>query len=98
MSDISVVNNVDWITDPNILPPQRDSIFKKFKGTNKWTEGMFEQISDEVIVTLQFSDGKRITTTDRLHDNQWSGRDFDKAAKVVAWAPMPEPWKGEIDG
>lgn len=34
-------------------PPEHESIFYKFKGTDKWRPGMFEMTSGEVLVTIE---------------------------------------------
>lgn len=42
----------DWIPCSERMPEERDSIFKKFKGTDKWRNAMFEKMSDNVNVTV----------------------------------------------
>ena len=29
---------------------------------------------------------------------RYDSEEFDEAIKVIAWMPMPEPWRGESDG
>ena len=44
-------------------PPEHESWFAKFKDTEQWRFGMFETMSDEVLVTVEFPGGERYTTT-----------------------------------
>ena len=52
------INN--WIPVEVDLPPEHESMFAKLKGTDKWMDGMFENISDNVQVTVEFENGKRL--------------------------------------
>lgn len=86
----------EWIPCSERLPEEHDSMFAKFKGTNKWNTAMFEKSSDEVIVTIEFGDGKRKTTTSKTMDGMWKiEKDIFSPKKVIAWQPLPEPYKGE---
>lgn len=39
------------------------------------------------------------TTEDFLAEyGRYEGEEFDEAIKVIAWMPLPAPWKGEDDG
>lgn len=84
----------EWIpcADGQNMPPEHDSIFAKFKGTDKWRRGMFEKSSDNVNVTVEFEDGKRRTETLHTIDGEWDK--FARAVKfkVIAWRPLPEPY------
>lgn len=80
-----------WIPVSERLPEEHESIFMKYKGTDKWKIGMFEKCSDKVKVTIEFEDGTRITKTLHTIDGNWE-RFFN--GKVIAWQPLPEPWKG----
>lgn len=40
------------------LPEERESIFAKYKGTDKWNDAMFEKISDVVNVTVTDEEGR----------------------------------------
>lgn len=93
LTDLKVyVKSNGWIPVSKRLPKEHDSIFVKYKGTDKWLPGMFEKISDEVNVTIELEDGTRITRTSCTIDGNWE-RLFRH--KVIAWQPLPEPWKGE---
>lgn len=51
----------EWIPCNMRLPEEHESIFAKFKGTDKWRSAMFEKMSDNVIVTVEFEDGARMS-------------------------------------
>lgn len=87
---------VKWVPCSERLPEERESIFKKAKGTDKWDPEMFESISDDVNVTVEFEDGTRKTMTSYTTDGKWScEKEYRIKMKVIAWCPLPEPYKGE---
>lgn len=85
-----------WIPVTERLPEEHDSIFAKFKGTEKWKKGMFAKVSDNVLATIKCEDGEQeICTTAKTRDGEWKN-DFLRAysdAKITAWMPFPEPYK-----
>lgn len=86
----------DWIPCEVEMPKEHDSIFAKFKGTNKWSSGMFEKLSDEVNVTVEFSDGTRKVITTHTADGKWHAEKFSHLkTKVIAWMPKIQPYKKE---
>lgn len=85
-------NGSGWIACEDRLPEERDSMFAKFKGTDKWDSAMFEKISDEVNVTVEFKDGKRKTMTLHTCDGKWRTDMRIVKFKVIAWQPLPEPY------
>lgn len=94
VTDINVGNK--WVPCSERLPEERESIFKKAKGTDKWDPEMFESISDDVNVTVEFEDGTRKTMTSYTTDGKWScEKEYRIKMKVIAWCPLPEPYKGE---
>ena len=82
--------NNGWIPCSERLPEEHDSIFAKFKNTDKWNAAMFEKISDDVNVTIEYEDGKRRTTTLHTTDGKWRSNSIVNF-KVIAWQPLPEP-------
>lgn len=84
----------EWIPckDGKNMPPERESIFAKLKGTDKWHDGMFERVSDNLDVTVEYDDGTRIVKTMYTIDGEWKHQGFTKP-KVIAWRPKPEPYK-----
>ena len=80
-----------WISCEDRLPEEYNSIFAKLKGTAKWNEAMFEKISEDVNVTVEYENGKRKTMTLHTVDGKWKKDRFVKF-KVIAWQPLPEPY------
>lgn len=85
----------EWIPCSERMPEERESSFAKLKGTDKWIEGMFEKKSDDVNVTIEFSDGKRKVITTKLIDGQWKKHTILEPIKFIAWQPLPEHYKGD---
>lgn len=94
---MNIVRN-RWIPVSERLPEERDSIFAKLKGTDKWKNYMFEKTSTKVIVTICINDGSHIVTTAHTIDGRWKTDIFINGGEVIAWMPLPEPWKGERMG
>lgn len=88
-----------WIPVTERLPEEHDSFFAKLYGTDKWNAHMFRKTSDEVIVTTVFADGTKRTDTAYTHDGKWEFGIKAVQREVVAWMPLPEPYKeeGEAD-
>ena len=84
----------EWIPVSERLPEEHDTMFAKFKGTDKWSDSMFAKKSDKVNVTVEFDDGSRMTQTLYTIDGEWK-RETNIKHKVIAWRPLPEPYKGE---
>lgn len=83
-----------WIMCSDRMPEEHDSMFKRFKGTNKWNNAMFENSSDNVNVTIEFENGKRATATSCTVDGKWEcEKEYGLRKKVIAWQPLPEPMK-----
>ena len=83
-----------WIPVTERLPKERDSIFKKFYGTNKWTSAMFQTTSDDVLVVVSYKDGSKSVKTMRTLDGEWRIAD-GRPWNVTHWMPLPEPPKEE---
>lgn len=84
----------EWIPCSERLPKEHDSVFAELKGTDKWYPGMFEKMSDEVIVTCEYGDGTRVTKTTKTIDGEWliETKSIFKL-KVLFWQPLPEPYE-----
>lgn len=83
-----------WVSCSERLPEERDSIFSKLYGTEKWRDAMFRKISDTVICTVQFIDGTRQTCPCHTIDGEWN-QSIKGMAKVLAWMPLPECYGGD---
>ena len=81
-----------WIPVSERMPEERDSIFKGFIGTPKWTPGMFERFSDTVIATVRNYDGKTEVRAMHTVDGRWRFENFSTIDEVIAWMPLPEPY------
>lgn len=81
----------EWIACEDRLPEEHDSMFAKLKGTAKWNEAMFEKISEDVNVTVEYENGKRKTMTLHTIDGKWKTDRIVKF-KVIAWQSLPEPY------
>lgn len=83
----------EWILANERMPTERDSMFAKFKGTDKWKTGMFEKISPKVIVTVKCDNGECRTDVAHTVDGRWKLELRILNAEVIAWKEMPEPYK-----
>ena len=85
----------EWISVKDRLPDEHESLFARYKGTDKWRNAMFTTISDRVIVCAEYEYGKRIVKTANTVDGVWKVKDILCPCKVTHWMPIPEPPKGE---
>ena len=94
--DDATDTNDGWIPVEDGLPEEHKSMFAKLKGTHMWNNAMFEKVSDEVNVTIELEDGTRKTTTSHTLDGKWKvEKECVVNKKVIAWRPLPEPYKPE---
>lgn len=84
-----------WISVDDVMPAEKNSIFAKLKGTDKWNSVMWEKTSGEVIVCIEFEDGTRKTTVAKTHDGIWKLDMPILKQKVTHWMPLPELPKEE---
>lgn len=75
------------------MPEEHNSIFAKWKGTEHWSNAMFEKRSDEVLVTVEYPDGTRVTEATYTIDGKWKMIAKVLGGTVIAWKPFPEPYK-----
>ena len=89
--------NDGWIPVEELLPEEHLSMFAKFKSTPRWHNSMFEKTSDEVLVTIETDEGRKIVTHARTYDGQWrcDFLRFHNTYRVAAWQPLPDPYDGE---
>lgn len=83
-----------WISCSERLPEEEDSIFARYYGTDRWRKSMFRKKSREVIVTSVFEDGELHTEVAHTTDGEWHVGVNVVPRTVIAWMPLPEPFKG----
>lgn len=93
---IHALKETQWIPCSERMPKERDSMFARWEGTDKWTKAMFKKRSDTVIATIEYSNGERTVAPAHTTDGKWRcdciiGDD----GEVIAWMPLPEPYKEE---
>lgn len=91
--EIDAGENKDaWINVHDAMPEERESIFAKYKGTDKWQKAFWEKQSGTVLVTIICKNGEKIVTTARTIDGDWNCDHLAiRGSKVIAWQPLPEP-------
>lgn len=97
IADHLLANSVtvqEWIPVTERLPDEHESLFARYKGTDKWLNGMFMTISDLVIVCAEYENGKRIVKTANTVDGVWKVKNIFHQCRVTHWMPMPHPPKG----
>lgn len=87
-------NEPHWIPVTERLPKEEDSIFARYYGTDRWRKSMFRKRSREVIVTSVFEDGELHTEVAHTTDGEWHVGVNVVPRTVIAWMPLPEPYKG----
>lgn len=92
---VDKAESFEWIPISEKLPDEHDSIFARLYGTDKWDDAFWRTKSKEVLVTIEYEDGTRIVKSSHTTDGKWA---LEKRAtlrefKVVAWMPLPEPYK-----
>ena len=97
LADKLIANGVtvqEWVSVKDRLPDEHESLFARYKGTDKWRNAMFTTISDRVIVCEEYENGKRIVKTANTVDGVWKVKDIFQPCKVTHWMPLPQPPKG----
>ena len=80
----------EWIKCEDKMPEERDSIFAKLKGTDKWSNAMFEKMSEDVRVVVVFEDGTRRVHHSYTVDGKWDVEKKPPKRIVTHWMPNPE--------
>lgn len=84
----------NWIDVNERKPAETPSIFSRFIDPSKWSNDMWKEDSDKVLVTIRFKDGTKITGTGETHDGVWHTNISRTLEHVVThWMPFPEPAK-----
>ena len=80
-----------WISIDERMPVETQSMFWRFSGTDKWSNAMWREQSDKVLVTVAFKDGSRRVTTGETHDGKWRTSISPTIEQTVThWMPMPD--------
>lgn len=90
---LALLKEQNWVKCSDRMPEERETIFAKLKGTDRWNGAMFEKASDDVRVVQVFSDGSRRVYHDNTVDGKWyceSRSPLQKNVKVTHWMPNPE--------
>ena len=83
----------EWIPVSEKLPDEHDSVFAKSYGTDKWNNMFWRTTSNRVIATIKYNDGTVIVKEAFTHDGEWTVEKKNINCKVIAWMPLPEPYK-----
>ena len=86
----------EWIPVTERLPDEHESLFARYKGTDKWINAMFMTISDLVIVCAEYENGEPIVKTANTVDGVWKVKGIFHPSKVTHWMSMPEPPKRDM--
>lgn len=73
----------EWISVKDRLPDEHESLFARYKGTDKWRNAMFTTISDRVIVCAEYENGERLVKTANTVDGIWKVKDIFHPCKVT---------------
>lgn len=84
----------DWISVEEAMPEEHDSVFAKFKGTDKWCNSFGEKNSNTVLVVLASNrDGNNfVVETGKTINGEWTTvpMTLKDRAHVVYWMPFPK--------
>ena len=85
----------EWIPVSERLPEEYDSVFAELYGTDKWDDTLWRTRSKRVLVTIEHESGVRSVTESYITDGKWTlgKRATLSKYKVVAWMPLPNPYK-----
>lgn len=83
----------EWISVNERLPDEHETLFARYKGTDKWLNGMFMTTSDLVIVCVECENGERIVKTAITKEGVWKIKDSFHQYRVTHWMPLPHPPK-----
>lgn len=90
---VDKTDSFEWIPVSERLPKEHDSIFAKLYGTDKWDSKLHRTVSNRVLVTVEYDDGTRIVKESYTRDGEWPDEKKIINCKVVAWMPLPNPYK-----
>ena len=84
----------EWVSVKDRFPAETHSIFWPWYGRKEWSNAMWREQSDKVLVTVTFKDGTCLVTTGETHDGEWH-TSISKTLNLIVthWMQMPEPPK-----
>lgn len=85
------VQDDKWISVKERMPVELHSIFWPWYGKKQWSNAMWREQSDKVLITVEFKDGTRLVSTGETHDGVWHtaiSRTLDPI--VTHWMQFPE--------
>ena len=86
----------EWIKCSDEMPEEQETIFAKFKGTDKWSPAMFAQSSEDVRVVIVFADGTRRVSHSHTIDGKCECEKHPLKRTVTHWMPNPKlPKEGQ---
>lgn len=86
---MDALNEPEWISVTDRMPEEHETIFAKFKGTEKWSPAMVAQSSDDVRVVVAFADGTRMVSHSHTNDGKWECEKSPVKRTVTHWMPNP---------
>lgn len=90
---VDKADSLEWIPVSEKLPEEHDSIFAKLYGTDNWDSKLHRTVSNRVLVTVKCDDGTRFVKESHTRDGEWADEKKCINCKVVAWSPLPNPYK-----
>ena len=96
---VDKAESFEWIQVSERLPEEYDSVFAELYGTDKWDDTLWRTRSKRVLVTIEHESGIRSVTESYITDGKWTlgKRATLSKYKVVAWMPLPKPYKENED-
>lgn len=92
---VNKADSFEWIPVTERLPEEYESAFAKYYGTDQWNNTLWRAKSKEVLVCFEYVDGSRSVRSSFTMDGKWNieRKRVLHDLKVIAWMPMPEPYK-----
>jgi hypothetical protein len=92
---VNKADSFEWIPVSKKLPDEHDSIFAKLYETDVVNDMLWRTRSKEVLVTIEYENGERTVKSSHTTDGKWwiEKETTLSKFKVIAWMPMPEPYK-----
>lgn len=92
---VDKAESYEWIPVSKKFPDEHDSIFAKLYETDVVNDMLWRTRSKEVLVTIEYENGARTVKSSHTTDGKWwiEKETTLSKFKVIAWMPMPEPYK-----